>query len=87
MLSFVITRRHVLNNLPLSLSPGSAVLLVKVGIGFILLLFSKEVIFLVRVKIPDKEIEISLAAQIFSSVKVYLIVSDLIILPVFSIPL
>ena len=60
VLSLVVARRHVLNNLPLSLTSGPPILLVKVGIGFILLLFSKEVIFLVRVKIPGKKIEISI---------------------------
>ena len=54
VLGLVITSRYVLNYPPLSLPTSPTVLLVKVGVGLVLLLLPEKVIFLVGVEIPDK---------------------------------
>ena len=52
VLGLVVTCRNIRHYPSLSLSPGPTVLLVKIRIGFILLLLPEEVIFLVCVQIP-----------------------------------
>ena len=56
VLGLVVCCGHILYNPPLSLTPRSPVLLVKVWVGFILLLLAKKVELFICIKIPESMI-------------------------------
>ena len=60
VLRLVVRCRHVLHDLPLPLLARPAVLLVKVRVGFILLLFPEEVKLFIRIQIPAENVVIQL---------------------------
>ena len=56
VLGLVVGGGHVLDDPSLPLPPCSPVLLIKVGVGFILLLLAKKIELFIRIKIPKNKV-------------------------------